>query len=67
MTSLIAQMVKNPSTGAGDLTSTPGLVNPPGGGHGNLLQCSCLESPMDRRTWWPIAHGVTKSWTQLSD
>ena len=67
MTSLIAQMVKNLSTGAGDLTSIPGLVKPPGGGHSNLLQCSCLESPMDRGTWWPIAHGVAKSRTQLSD
>ena len=23
--------------------------------------------PMDRGTWWATVHGVTKSWTQLSD
>ena len=31
------------------------------------LQCSCLEHPMDRGAWWAIVHGITKSWTQLSD
>ena len=38
---------------------------PPGGGHGNPLQYSCLESPMDRRTWWATVHGVAKSQTRL--
>ena len=23
--------------------------------------------PMDRGTWWATVHGVTKSWTRLSD
>ena len=23
--------------------------------------------PMDRGAWWATVHGVTKSWTQLSD
>ena len=32
---------------AGDLGSTPGLGRSPGGGHGNPLQYSCLENPMD--------------------
>ena len=31
--------------------SIPGLGRSPGGGHGNPLQCSCLENPMDRRAW----------------
>ena len=31
-----------------------------GGGHGNPLQYSCLENPMDRGTWWATVHGVTK-------
>ena len=35
--------------------------------NGNPLQYSCLENPMDRGVWWFIVHGVTKSWTQLSD
>ena len=45
----------------------PGWGRSPGEGNGNPLQCSCLENPMDRRAWWAIVHGVTKSWTQLSD
>ena len=32
----------------GDLGSVPGLGRSPGGGHGNLLQYSCLENPQDR-------------------
>ena len=31
----------------GDLGSIPGLGRSPGGGHGNPLQCSCLENAMD--------------------
>ena len=38
-----------------------------GEGNGNPLQCSCLENPMDRGTWWATVHGVTKRWTWLSD
>ena len=33
--------------------------------HGNPLQYSCLESPMDRGAWWATVHRVTQSWTQL--
>ena len=36
----------------------------PGGGHGNPLQYSCLENPMDRGDWWATLHGVTKSQNQ---
>ena len=36
-------------------------------GNGNPLQCSCLENPMDGGAWQATAHGVTKSWTQLSN
>ena len=44
-------LVKNPSANAGDVRdagSIPGLGRSPGGGHGNQLQYSCLENPMDR-------------------
>ena len=37
----------------------------PGGGHGNSLQCSCLENTMDRGAWWAIVYTVAKSWTWL--
>ena len=46
----------------GDLGSIPGLEDSPGGGHGNPLQYSCLENPMDREAWWVIVHIVKKSW-----
>ena len=37
----------------------------PGGGHGNPLQYSCLENPMNRGAWWATVHGVAESWTRL--
>ena len=43
--------VKNPPANEGDLRgvgSVPGSGRSPGGGQGNSLRCSCLESPMDR-------------------
>ena len=42
----------------------PGSGRSLGGGHGNPLQYSCLENPMDRGAWRATVHGVTKSWTQ---
>ena len=38
----------------------------PGGGHGNLLQYSCLGNPMDRGAS-KRSLGVTKSRAQLSN
>ena len=61
-------MVKNPPANAGDkrdVGSIPGLGRSPGGGHGNPLQDSCLENPMDRGAWWATAYRVAESWTQL--
>ena len=46
--SLVAQTVKNLPANAGDPGSSPASGRSPGGGHGNLLQYSCLENPMDR-------------------
>ena len=42
---------KNPPANTGDIRdvgSIPGLGRSPGGGHGNPLQYSCLENPVDR-------------------
>ena len=50
-----------------DWGSIPGSERSPGGGHGNPLQYSCLENPMDRGAWWATVHGVTKNWRWLSD
>ena len=38
-----------------------------GEGNGNLLQCSCLENPMDGGALQPTVRGVSESWTRLSD
>ena len=56
-------MVKNPPANAGDVGSIPGSGRSPGGGHGNPLQYSCLENPMDRGASWATVHGITKSQT----
>ena len=47
---------------AGDLGDAGSI---PGGGHGNPLQYSCLENPMDRGAWWATVHGTKKTWTWL--
>ena len=50
---------------AGEVGSAPWRGKFPGGVHGNPLQCSCLENPIDRGAWWAAIHGVTKSWKRL--
>ena len=60
----VALVVENLSANAGDIRdsgSIPGSGRSPGGGHGNPLQYSCLENPMDRGDWWATVHGVTES------
>ena len=64
--SQVALVVKNSPANAGDISdasSIPGSGRSPGGGHGNSLQYSCLENPMDRGAWWATVHGVTRSRT----
>ena len=46
--------------------SIPGWVRCPGEGHGNPLQYSCLQNPMDRGAWWAAVHGVAERQTGLS-
>ena len=36
----------------------------PEGGHGNPLQYSCLENPMDRRAWWATVNRYTHTHTR---
>ena len=67
-------VVKNPPANAeysGDRGSIPALGRSPRIGNGNARQYSCLENPMDRGAWcpvawWATAHGVTKSQSQWS-
>ena len=61
-------VVKNPPANAGNKREVgliPGSRRSPGGGHGNSLQYSCLENPMDRGAWRATVHGVAKSQTRL--
>ena len=46
-----------------DVGLIPGLGRSPGGGNGDPLHYSCLESPMDRGAWWATIYVVSKSWT----
>jgi len=53
---------KEPPVNAGDLRdsgSIPGSGRSSGGSHGNSLQYSCLENPMDRGVWQARVHRVT--------
>ena len=53
---------KESACSAGDLGLIPGLGRSPGEGKGYPLQYSSLENSMDC-----LVHGVTKSWTRLSN
>ena len=53
----VVLVVKNLPVNAGDIREVgliPGSGRSPGGGHGNPLQYSCLENPMDRGAWKAI-------------
>ena len=43
-----------------DAGSVPGSGRSSGGGHGNPLQYSCVENPMDRQAWRATVHEVAK-------
>ena len=61
--SQMSLVVKNLPANAGevrDAGSVSGLGRSPGGGQGYPLQCSCLESPMDRGAWRATVPGVKK-------
>ena len=57
-------VVKNQPVSEGNIRDTgsiSGLRRSPGEGHGNPLQYSCLEDPMDRGAWQATVHGVAES------
>ena len=61
---MMAVVVKVPPANAedlGDADSISGSGRPPGGGHGNPLQYSCLKNRMDREEWRATVHRVAKS------
>ena len=58
-------VLKNLPANAGDIGDVGlilGLGRSPGGGHGNPLQYSCLENPMDGGAWWATVPSVAQSW-----
>ena len=62
----MAQMVKNLTAmqeSQAQSSWDPGRS--PGGGHGNLLQYSCLENSMKRGASRATVHGIAMSWTCL--
>ena len=66
--SQVALVVKNAPASARDISdvgSIPGSGRSTRGEHGNLLQYSCLENPMDRGAWRATVHGVAWSQTWL--
>ena len=64
--SQVALAVKNLPANAGDVRDEgliPGSGRSLGGGHGNPLQYSSLENPMDKGAWLATIHRFLKSWT----
>ena len=64
----VVLVAKNPPANGGnsrDVGLIPRSGRSCGGGHGNPLQYSFLENPMDRGVWRAMVHRVTKSWPRL--
>ena len=59
-------VVKNPPANAGDMGFIPGSGRSPGGGHGNPLQYSCLENPMDGEAWQATGYKKSDTTKQLT-
>ena len=58
---------KESACNAGDPGLIPGAGRSPGEVNGYPLQYSCLENSIDRGACWATVHGITKSWTRLSN
>ena len=59
----VVLVVENLPASAGDVRDTgsvPESGKSPGGGHGNPLQYSCLENPLDREAWQATVHRVAE-------
>ena len=60
---------KESTCNAGDPSSIPALGRSPGGGHGNPLQCSCLENPHGHKSlvgYSPWGHKESETIERLS-
>ena len=66
--SQVALIVKDPPANTREVRDTGSILGSgrfPGEGHGNPLQYSCLENPLDRGACQATVHSVTKSWTRM--
>ena len=61
----VALVVMNLPASAGDFRDMRLIRKIPGGRHGNPLQYSCLENPMDRGAWRATVRRIAESWTWL--
>ena len=64
----MALAIKNPLASTGDIrdmSSVPGSGRSLVGVHGNPLQYSFLENPMEKGAWWATIHSIAKSQTKL--
>ena len=70
--SQVALLVKKPPANEGDIrdaSSIPGSGRSLGEEHGNPLQYSCLEDPMDRGAWQAQSIGLQRvehNWSDLA-
>ena len=63
LASQVVLVVKNLPANAGDIRDTgsiPRSGRSSGGGHGNPLQYSCLENPMERGVWQAMVCGIAE-------
>ena len=65
--SLVAQMVKNLPTLQETWVRSLGQEDSLEKGMATHSSILFLQNSMDRGAWWATVHGVTKSWTRLSD
>ena len=65
--SLVAQMVKNLPAMRETWIQSLGWENPLEKGMATYSSILAWGIPMGRGAWWAPVHGVSKSWTQLSD
>ena len=62
----VALVAKNlPASAGRDAGLIPGSGRSPGRGHGNLLQFSCLQNPVDRGAWGATVHRLHRDTTEV--
>ena len=65
--SLVALTVKNPSAMGETWVQSLGWEDPLEEGMATHSSSLAWRNPMDRGAWWASDHGITKTWTGLSD